>query len=84
MRGDYGEAELAEHDRVVKDGGGADLGEGLLVLEAFDGLDADLGVLRVRGVHGDYFGGADGCFADVGVVDDEFFALLHVAEVEEA
>ena len=42
------EAELAEHDGVLEDAGGADLVEGLLALEALDRLDADVGVLRDR------------------------------------
>ena len=53
------------------------------LLESLAGLDADDGVFGVGGVDGDDFGGADGGLADVGVVDDELFALLHAAEVEE-
>ena len=81
--GDDGEAELAEEDGVFEDGGGAHVVEGLFLLEALAGLDADFGVLGVGGVDGDDFGGADGGFAYVGVVDDEFFAVFHAAEVEE-
>ena len=80
---DDGEAELAEENGVVEDGGGAEVGEGLFGFEAFPGLDADFGVFGVGGVDGDDLGGADDRFADVGVVDDEFFALLHAAKIEQ-
>ncbi len=53
------------------------------LFEALAGLDSDLGIFGVGGVDGDDFGGADGGFADAGVVDDELFALFHAAEVEE-
>ena len=81
--GDYGEAELAEEDGVVEDGGGADLVEGFFCFEALAGGYADLGVFGVGRVYREDFGGADGGFADVGVVDDEIFTLFHVAEIEE-
>ena len=49
----------------------------------FAGFDSDFGIFRVGVVDGDDFGGTDGDFAFAGVVDDEFFAFFHAAEVEE-
>ena len=43
--GDDGEAELAEEDGVVEDGGFAHLGECLFVLEALAGLMRTIGFL---------------------------------------
>ena len=45
---DDGEAELAEEDGSLEDGGFAHLGQGLFALEALDRLDADDGVPRDR------------------------------------
>src|SRR5207248_6030687 len=81
--GNDGEAELAEEDGVFEDGGGAHVVEGFLLLEALDRLDADFGIFGVGGVDGYDFGGADGGFAHIRVVDDEFFAGLHAAEIEQ-
>jgi hypothetical protein len=81
--GDDGEAELAEEDGAVEDGGFADLGQGLFALEGFDGGDADVGVFGVGRVYRDDLGEAYGGFADGGVVDDELVALLHVAKGEQ-
>ncbi len=53
------------------------------MFEALDGLDADLRVLRVGGVDGDDLCETYGGFAFDGVVDDELFAFLHGAEVEQ-
>jgi hypothetical protein len=87
--GDDGEAELAEHDGALEDGGFADLGQGLFALEALAGLEADDGGGHFgRGdgrsqFDGDHFGGADRGFAFIGVVDDAHLALFHVAEGDE-
>ncbi len=81
--GDYGEAELAEEDGVVKDGRLTHFVEGLLALESLDGGYADDWVFGIGGVDGYNLGGADGGLADIGVVDDELFARFHVAQVEE-
>ena len=81
--GNDGETELAEEDGILEDGGLAEIGEGFGVLEALAGLDADDGVFGVGGIDGDDGGGAHHFFADVGVVDDKLFALLHAAQVEE-
>ena len=80
---DYGEAELAKEDGVFEDGGVTHFGERLLSLEALDGGDADDGIFGVGCVDGEDLGGADRGFAYVGVIDDELFALLHAAEVEQ-
>ena len=56
---------------------------GFSCFEALDGLDADLRVFGIGGVDRDYLRCADGGFADVGVIDDEFFPGLHAAQVEE-
>ena len=77
------QAELAEEDGVFENGGGAHVVEGLFLLETLDGLDADFRVFGVGGVDGYDFCGANGGFAHIRVVDDEFFAGLHAAEIEQ-
>ena len=78
---DDGEAADAHEGRAGEKLAGFDFGESDWFGDGFSGFDFDGWLFGVGGGDGDDRGGAYGGFLIAGVVDDQFVAGLHFAEI---